>query len=126
MTDLAGSSLYFYFNNTGIVADPNGPYTSSGGRGVLWLTEQNSAGAVSEAADAITDGAGLTYLVLAGVGEFIFNGANAFSGDVYLFNSVTATVGADDALGLGSIRFNSGSQSAALQSQAANFSTAQT
>ena len=125
MTDFAGHNRTFYFSNTGVAADLNGPYTNSGAAALLTLVELDSAGVVTEAAGAIVEGAGVLSLQLAAVGQFIFNGANTFSGGVSIAGSTRVSVGASGALGTGAITFLTSGTAPALESLATNFSTAQ-
>ncbi len=125
MTDLAGHNRTFYFSNTGLAVDLNGPYANSGAAALLTLVELDSAGVVTEAAGAIVEGPGVLSLQLATVGQFIFNGANTFSGGVFIAGSTRVSVGASGALGTGAITFLAGATTPALESLATNFSTAQ-
>ena len=125
MTDLAGHSRTFFFGGAGVAADLNGPYVNSGAAALLTLDEINSAGVVTEAAGAIVEGPGVISLELAAVGQFIFNGVNAFSGGVSIAGSTLVSVGASGALGTGAITFVTSGATPALESLAASFSTAQ-
>src|ERR1700691_145852 len=105
MTNLAGKNRTFFFDNTGVEADPNAPYTNSGGAALLTLYELSSAGAVSEAAGAITGGPRVISRELETPGHFIFDGADSFSGSVTIAGSPLVSVGASGALGSGAITF---------------------
>jgi hypothetical protein len=124
MTDLAGANRTYVFVVAGATADPNAPYLNSTGAATLTLYEFNSAGVVTEAAGALQDGGGVLSLALPGTGQFVFAGANAFTGAVTLAGSTLASVRASGALGSGAISFLSRS-TAKLESQAANFASGQ-
>ena len=125
MTDLAGHNRTFFFNGAGVAADLNAPYTNSGAAALLTLDELNAGGVVTEAAGAIVEGPGVISLELAAVGQFIFSGANAFSGGVLIAGSTRVSVGASGALGTGAITFLTSGAAPALESLATNFATAQ-
>jgi hypothetical protein len=124
--NLNGTNATLILNPSGVQSDPNGPYFNTGAPATLTL-DDSSGGVVVESAGAIIEAGGVLSqisLTLEGAGQFEFLGVNTFTGAVTILGT-TVSVGANGALGIGSITFNSGSNFAALESVTSNFSTAQ-
>ena len=121
MTDLAGVSQTFLFNNNGAEADPNAPYTNSGAAATLTLDEISSAGVVTEASGAFTG----VSVDVEGPGQFIFNGTNSIAGNVSILGGLLSV---EDSGALGTsnaIVFNNGASFGALEALV-DFATTQT
>src|SRR5271166_5096482 len=105
MANLAGANLAESFSAS--QADPNAPYTNTGGlnqAATLTLATSAAGVVVTEAANAIQETAEPIALVLSGLGDFRFQGANAYSGGTTIEGG-ELELGANTSAGTGEIAF---------------------